>query len=70
MRCWWLELGFPPNELGLHSLRAGGATAAANAKDPDQMFKRHSRWKSVMEHKTTVAFGPARIAISPEFGVT
>ena len=28
------DLGFPPDEFGLHSLRAGGATAAANAKSP------------------------------------
>ena len=40
------DLGFPPDEFGLHSLRAGGATAAANAKVPDRMFKRHGRWKS------------------------
>ena len=40
------NLGFSPNEFGLHSLRAGGATAAANAKVPDRMFKRHGRWKS------------------------
>ena len=29
------DLGFSPNEFGLHSLRVGGATAAANAKVPD-----------------------------------
>ena len=40
------DLGFPPNEFGLHSLRAGGATAGAIAKVPDRMFKRHGRWKS------------------------
>ena len=40
------DLGFPPNEFGLHSLHAGGATAAANAKVPDRMFKRHGHWKS------------------------
>ena len=40
------DLGFPPDEFGLHSLRAGGDTAAANAKVPDRMFKRHGRWKS------------------------
>ena len=39
-------LGFPAREFGLHSLRAGGATAAANAKVPDRLFKRHGRWKS------------------------
>ena len=39
-------LGLPPGEFGLHSLRAGGATAAANAKVLDRCFKRHGRWKS------------------------
>ena len=32
-------LGFPAHELGLHSLRAGRATAAANAKVPDCLSK-------------------------------
>ena len=40
------NLCFSPEEFGLHSLRAGGATAAANAMVPDRMFKRHGRWKS------------------------
>ena len=40
------ELGFDPKQFGLHSLRAGGATAAANAGVPDRLFKRHGRWKS------------------------
>ena len=35
-------LGFPAHEFGLHSLRAGGATAAANAKVPDRLFKNGS----------------------------
>ena len=39
-------LGFPAREFSLHSLRAGGATTAANAKVSDQLFKRHGRWKS------------------------
>ena len=39
-------LGFPANLFGLHSLRAGGATAAANAGVPDRLFKRHGRWRS------------------------
>ena len=30
----------------LHSLRAGGASAAANNGVKDQMFKRHGRWTS------------------------
>ena len=32
--------------IGLHSLRAGGATAAANAQVDDRCWKRHGRWKS------------------------
>lgn len=32
--------------IGTHSLRAGGATAAANAGVPDRIFKRHGRWLS------------------------
>ncbi|XP_069109457.1 integrase/recombinase xerD homolog [Argopecten irradians] len=34
------------SQFGLHSLRAGGASAAANSGIPDRMFKRHGRWKS------------------------
>ena len=40
------EVGLDPMEFGLHSLRAGGATAAANAGVPDCLFKRHGRWLS------------------------
>ena len=40
------DLGYNPDEFGLHSLRAGGATAAANSGVPDRLFKRHGRWKS------------------------
>jgi len=38
--------GFSATEFGLHSLRSGGATAAANAGVPDRLFKRHGQWKS------------------------
>lgn len=40
------QLGIDTQQLGLHSFRAGGATAAANAGVPDRLFKRHGRWKS------------------------
>jgi len=40
------QLGLPAQEFGLHSFRSGGATAAANAKVPDRIFKRHGRWRS------------------------
>ena len=40
------QLGYDPDKFGIHSLRAGGATRAANAGIPDRLFKRHGRWKS------------------------
>ena len=39
-------LGYPAVEFSPHSLRAGGATAAADAGVPDRIFKRHGHWKS------------------------
>ena len=32
--------------IGKHTIRRGGATAAANAGIPDRLFKRHGRWAS------------------------
>ena len=32
-------------KFGLHSLRAGGATAAANLGVSDRLFQKHGRWK-------------------------
>ena len=40
------EIGLDVQKYGLHSLWAGGVTAAANARVPDRKFKRYSRWKS------------------------
>lgn len=34
------------SKFGLHSLRAGGATACANSGVSDRLFKRHGRWRS------------------------
>lgn len=39
-------VGLEKNKFGLHSLRSGGATAAANGGVADRLFKRHGRWKS------------------------
>ena len=39
-------VGLDSARFGLHSLRAGGATAAARSGVPDRLFKRHGRWKS------------------------
>ena len=40
------KIGLNKKNFGLHSLRAGGATAAANAGIKDRLFKRHGRWRS------------------------
>ena len=40
------SIGLPKQDYGLHSLRAGGASGAANAGVPDRLFKRRGRWKS------------------------
>ena len=39
-------LGYPADQFGVHSLRTGGATAAAGSEVPDRLFKCHCRWKS------------------------
>ena len=38
------ELGYPSADFGLHSLRAGGAMAAAASGMPDRLFKKHGHW--------------------------
>ena len=38
-------IGLNKKQFGLHSLRSGGASAAANA-GVDRFFKRHGRWRS------------------------
>ena len=39
-------LGYDASLFGTHSLRAGGATAAANNSIPDRLFRKHGRWRS------------------------
>ena len=40
------SIGLQTKNFGLHSLRSGGATEAANRFVPDRLFKRHGRWSS------------------------
>jgi hypothetical protein len=40
------EVGEDPSKFGVHFLKSGGATAAANPNIQDRLFKAHSRWKS------------------------
>jgi hypothetical protein len=39
-------IGLEKSKFGLHSLRSGGATAAAAAGINDRVFKKHGRWAS------------------------
>ena len=39
-------VGLPAKQFGLHSLRAGGATQAANQGIPDRLWMEHGGWKS------------------------
>jgi len=41
------RIGLDEKLFGLHSLRRGGATAAANRGVNDRLFQKHGRWKSV-----------------------
>lgn len=41
------KIGLDEKLFGLHSLRRGGATAAANSGINDRLFQKHGRWKSV-----------------------
>lgn len=40
------SIGLDKSKFGLHSLRSGGATAAAAAGTEDRLFKKHGRWAS------------------------
>ena len=40
------DLGFRPQDVGLHSFRRGGATAAANADVNERLLQKHGRWKT------------------------
>ena len=58
------NIGVDPSKFGLHSLRSGGATPAANNGINYRIFHRHGRWKSPeakniyvddsIEHRLTV----------------
>ena len=47
-------LGFEAKQFGLHSLRAGGASAAANVGIPDRLFKRHGCWNQKQQKMATL----------------
>ena len=56
--------------IGTHSLRSGGATAAANAGVPDRLFKRHGRWPSESAEDRYVQDSlSSRLSVSKPLGI-
>ena len=56
--------------LSTHSLRAGGASAAANAGVPDRVFQRHGRWRSVSAKNGYVDDSlSTRLSVSKKLGI-
>jgi hypothetical protein len=61
-------LGYDSALYGTHSLRAGGATLAANSGIPDRMFKRPGRWRSESAKDVYVKDAlEARLEVSKSF---
>ena len=65
-----LKMVAPELNLGLHSLRSGGATSAANAGVNDRCWKRHGRWTSDSSKDGYVADSVAnRLQVSEHLGL-
>ena len=65
-----LKLVAPELNLGLHSLRSGGATKAANSDVNERCWKRHGRWKSDTSKDGYVADSVAsRLQVSKHLGL-
>jgi hypothetical protein len=57
-------------DFGLHSLRSGGATVAANASVSDRCWKRHGRWKCDKSKDGYVADSlDRRLAVTKQLGI-
>jgi len=53
-----------------HSLRAGGASAVANAGVADRLFQRHGRWKSVSAKNGYIEDNlKSRLLVSQRLGI-
>ena len=58
------------SQFGTHSLRAGGASAAANAGVQDRLFQRHGRWKTVSAKNDYVEDSlDSRLSVSRMLGI-
>ena len=52
-----------------HSLRASGASAAANAGVPDGLFQRHGRWESISADGYVGESLISRLSVSKKLGI-
>ncbi|XP_068726335.1 integrase/recombinase xerD homolog [Montipora capricornis] len=58
------------SQFGTDSLRAGGASAAANAGVKDRLFQRHGRWKTVSAKNGYVEDSlDSRLSVSRRLGI-
>ena len=64
------DIVFDISAIGRHSLRSGGATAAANAGVPDRLLKRHGCWASESAKDGYVQdFLSSRLSVSKALGI-
>ena len=68
LHCRLQSLGLPSPLFGLHSLRSGGATAAAQQQVPERLIKVHGRWRSDTVRLYTCAVPEDRWAASAAMG--
>ena len=59
------SLGYDASRFGMHSFRAGGAMAAADAGVKDRLFKRHGRW-----HSETAKDGYVKDSVDSQLSVS
>lgn len=65
-----LKMVAPQLNLGLHSLRSGGASAAAKSDVNERCIKRHGRWKSDLSKDGYIADSfDNRISVSKNLGL-
>ena len=63
-------IGLDSKQFGLHSLRSGGATQAANNHVTDRLFKLHGRWRSENAKDGYVKDSlNSRLAVSKNLGI-
>jgi integrase len=64
------QIGLHIKKFGLHSMRAGGATEAANRGTADRLFQRHGRWASVSSKNLYIKDSlSSKLSVSRNLGI-